>query len=323
MTEKSKTKRNHVIWSREEYLRQKAASTEKMEIHLTNNYAFHRVFKCEKVVKGFLMALLNLGEEEIVQLEISDPFVEGESQEEKQGILDIKLHLNNGQKINIEMQNRYQSDWSERSVFYNCRMFVEGFQHGKPYADLEPCVHVGILDFIQMSSPGFHHLVQLADSKTGEIYSRKFSFHVIELRKLKQKPEEADEKELHHWAKMIAAKSWEEVFMEAKGNPYREAAVEEMDKIMKDEDARYLYLREEMAKSDEASRLMTAKEEGEKDGRLLNMIFIIMRQIKKKKTLEQIADGLGESPEDIKEIYELVKNHPKKTDKEILAMMER
>ena len=30
MTEKSKTKRNHVIWSREEYLRQKAASTEKM-----------------------------------------------------------------------------------------------------------------------------------------------------------------------------------------------------------------------------------------------------------------------------------------------------
>lgn len=92
---------------------------------------------------------------------------------------------------------------------------------------------------------------------------------------------------------------------------------------MKDEHARYLYLREEMAKSDEASRLMTAKEEGEKDGRLLNMIFIIMRQIKKKKTLEQIADGLGESPEDIKEIYELVKNHPKKTDKEILAMMER
>ena len=72
MTEKSKTKRNHVIWSREEYLRQKAASTEKMEIHLTNNYAFHRVFKCEKVVKGFLMALLNLGEEEIVQLEISE-----------------------------------------------------------------------------------------------------------------------------------------------------------------------------------------------------------------------------------------------------------
>ena len=33
---------------------------------------------------------------------------------------------------------------------------------------------------------------------------------------------------------------------------------------MKDEDARYLYLREEMAVSDEISRLMTAKEEGEK-----------------------------------------------------------
>ena len=92
---------------------------------------------------------------------------------------------------------------------------------------------------------------------------------------------------------------------------------------MKDEDARYLYLREEMAKSDEASRLMTAKEEGEKDGRLLSLISLIAKKAKKQKNLEQIADGLGESPEDIKEIYELVKNHPKKTDKEILAMMER
>ena len=96
---------------------------------------------------------------------------------------------------------------------------------------------------------------------------------------------------------------------------------------MKDEDARYLYLREEMAVSDEISRLMTAKEEGreegEKDGRLLSLISLIVKKVKKQKNLEQIAEELEESPEEIKEIYELVKKHPKKIDKEILGMMER
>lgn len=45
------------------------------------------------------------------------------------------------------MQNRYQSDWKERSIFYNCRMFLDGFWQGMEYGELESCIHVGILDF--------------------------------------------------------------------------------------------------------------------------------------------------------------------------------
>ena len=40
------------------------------------------------------------------------------------------------------MQNRYQNDWTERSLFYNCRMFTEGFYHGQSYGELEPCIHI-------------------------------------------------------------------------------------------------------------------------------------------------------------------------------------
>lgn len=102
-------------------LRKRAASNEELNIRLTNNYAFQKIFKNAEIVKGFLMALLHLKENEIESLEVTDPFVEGEVEEEKEGILDVRLILNGGKKINIEMQNTYQADWTERSLFYNCR----------------------------------------------------------------------------------------------------------------------------------------------------------------------------------------------------------
>lgn len=54
--------------------------------------------------------------------------------------------------------------------------------------------------------------------------------------------------------------------MEAKGNSYTEAAVDEMDKINQSEEERYLYLHREMALSDEKSRLVTAESKGREEG---------------------------------------------------------
>lgn len=117
----------------EQELRRRAASDEELNIRLTNNYAFQKIFKNKDIVKGFLMALLHLKEKQIKDIEIVDPITSGEESREKEGILDIKLTLNGNRKINIEMQNTYQGDWEERSLFYNCRMFTEGFKKGQEY----------------------------------------------------------------------------------------------------------------------------------------------------------------------------------------------
>lgn len=109
----------------DEELRKRAASNEELNIRLTNNYAFQKIFKNEEIVKGFLMALLHLKETDIETLEVADPFVEGEV-------------------------------WAERSLFYNCRMFTEGLKKGESYYELPPCIHVGILDFNYLKSPGFY-----------------------------------------------------------------------------------------------------------------------------------------------------------------------
>ena len=243
-------------------LRKRAASNEELNIRLTNNYAFQKIFKNAEIVKGFLMALLHLKENEIESLEVTDPFVEGEVEEEKEGILDVRLILNGGKKINIEMQNTYQADWTERSLFYNCRMFTDGFKKGQPYYELPPCIHVGILDFSHLKSPGFYHRIILKDDKTGESYSSKFQFHVIELSKLETTKGKARKQDLYRWAKLISASSWEEIREESEGNHYMEKARDEMIKISKDEHERYLYLREQMAISDKVSQLHSAEKRG-------------------------------------------------------------
>ena len=324
MAEKLKDKFN------DEELKIRATSDEKITVKLTNNYAFQKIFKNTKIVKGFLMALLDLKEYEIKKIEITDPFTLGKNNEEKEGILDIKLILNQNRKINIEMQNTYQDDWTERSLFYNCRMFTDGFQKGHPYGELPPCIHVGILSFNQMISPNYYHKISLMDEKTKEIYSRKFQFHMLELKKLENVKEKQKRKPLYQWAKLIAAQTWEDLEQESKGNKYMERALEEMIKISKDEKERYLYLREEMAESDRVSQIQSAQRighekgrvEGKKEGEILKLISLAQKKILKNKTLSQIADELEEDVITIKPIYKLITENPDKTKEEIYKMLE-
>lgn len=320
MAEKLKDKFN------DEELKIRATSDEKIIVKLTNNYAFQKIFKNTKIVKGFLMALLDLKEYEIKKIEITDPFTLGENNEEKEGILDIKLILNQNRKINIEMQNTYQDDWTERSLFYNCRMFTDGFQKGHPYGELPPCIHVGILSFNQMISPNYYHKISLMDEKTKEIYSRKFQFHMLELKKLENVKEKQRRKPLYQWAKLIAAQTWEELEQESKGNKYMERALEEMIKISQDEKERYLYLREEMAESDRVSQIQSAqrigRKEGKKEGEILKLIVQVQKKILKNKTLSQIADELEENIITIEPIYKLIMENPDRTKDEIYKMLE-
>lgn len=304
-----------------EELKIKTTDEEPFNICLTNNYAFLKIFKKEENVKGFLIDLLNLKEKQIKKIEIKDPFTSGENKEEKEGILDIKLTLNGNKKINIEMQNTYQEDWTERSLFYNCRMFTEGFKKGEPYWKLSPCIHVGILNFNMMKSPGYYHKVTLRDEKTNELYSRKFQFHMIELKKTKTAKGKARKHPLYRWARLIAATTWEEVAQESAGNRYMERIQEEMVKMSQDERDRYLYLREEMAASDRVSQLQSAENRGVRAGKLLNQISMIQKKVKKNKNLEQIADELEESATKIKPIYDQVKQHPDKTAEEIYNLI--
>lgn len=98
------------------------------------------------------------------------------------------------------------------------------------------------------------------------------------------------------------AKDWQQVEEIIRGNPYREAVKQEMYKMSRDEKERYLYLREEMAVSDEVSRMMTAIKEGIKRGiKLTKKVFQLSQ---KGCTIAQIAEKCNIEESEVKEILE-------------------
>ena len=153
---------------------------------------------------------------------------------------------------------------------------------------------------------------------------------MIELKKTKTAKGKARKHPLYRWARLIAATTWEEVAKESAGNRYMERIQEEMVKMSQDERDRYLYLREEMAASDRVSQLQSAENRGRREGRkegiyqgkILNQISMIQKKVKKNKNLEQIVDELEEPMEEIKPIYDQVKQYSDKTAEEIYQLLE-
>ena len=129
-----------------------------------------------------------------------------------------------------------------------------------------------------------------------EEYCSKFQFHVVQLKQIESATEEEKQ----------TAKDWQQVEEIIRGNPYREAVKQEMYKMSRDEKERYLYLREEMAVSDEVSRMRTAIKEGIKEGekRGIKLTKKVFQLSQKGCTIAQIAEKCNIEESEVKEILE-------------------
>lgn len=98
--------------------------------------------------KGFISAILGIFPEEIEETELMQTHLRKQHAEDKLGILDVRVRLNNQIQMNLEMQVLPFEYWQERLLFYLCKIFTDQIEEGEGYELLEKCIHVGILDFI-------------------------------------------------------------------------------------------------------------------------------------------------------------------------------
>ena len=238
---------------RERLLRELAESGRPLTIHLTNDFAFKKAFHNKKALTGLLSALLDIPAKEIKKLEFPDTFLHGDYADDREGILDVRVHLNDRRRINIEIQVRPYPFWEERSLFYLSKMYTDGFSKGRSYEELEECIHISILGFDLLHADHFYSTIRLMDEKTHTVYSDKLGLRMLYLNQLECASKEESEQEVYKWAKLISAKDWKVLIEMAENNEYMKATVEEMEKINSDESLRYLYLKKEMALSDETT----------------------------------------------------------------------
>ena len=257
---------------------------QEVEYGLTNDYMFRSVFQTSKeALKGLLSALLYIPEEEILSCEICNPIILGTAIDEKTCILDIRVVLNGNKQINLEMQMGSVENWTDRSVFYLCRMFTD-MKKGLDYTQTKPSIHIGIM----MKSPipedaAFYNEYALKNRRTGYEFTGKIALHVLDLSCLEQVPEEERNSALYYWACVFKAKTWKEILAMTEQSESIKKAVVTLRELSEDEKIRLQCEARERYQMDWQSSMRTSREKGREEGResgRKEMIELMNRLIK-------------------------------------------
>lgn len=266
------------------------------------DFAFKEIMMDEKARIGFLSAVLKIKPEEIKETQILNTNLRKEHEDDKQGILDVRLLMNNDREIDIEIQLSELKIWADRSLFYLAKMFTDQINPGESYRVFKKCVSISILNFTLFPEESdFYSSFHIREDTCNFIYTDKMEFHVIELPKL---PEELQENssDLELWAKFIDAERKEVFDMLAGKNPYIESAYQKLQIISQDKEKRMEYEAREKALRDYNEGLLEAEERGQEKGRKQGVLSIAKKLIDMGYQADEIAKITLLSKEEIEKL---------------------
>ena len=257
------------------------------------DFAFKEIMMDEKARIGFLAAVLHLDPKDVKEARILNPYLRKVHEDDKLGILDVRILMNNDAVIDVEIQLSELLVWPDRSLFYAAKMYADQIEHGQKYDVLKKCVSISILDFnLFKEEPGFYSCFHIREDTRGFLYTDKMEFHVIELPKL---PPELKENctGLELWAKFINAERKEEFDMLAGRDPYIDSAYQQLQVISQDKQKRLEYEAREKAVRDYNQGMFEAKEKGREEGHAEASIHIAKNMLKLNIPLETISECTG------------------------------
>ena len=231
------------------------------------DFAFKEIMMDEQARIGFLSAMLKLDPGEIQKTQILNPNLRKQHENEKLGILDVRIRMNNHTEIDIEIQLSAINVWADRALFYLAKMYTEQIKPGEGYTVFKKCVSISILDFVLFAEEeSFYSCFHIREDSRHFLYTDKMEFQVLELPKLPKELKE-DSSDILLWAKFINAERKEEFDMLAERNPYIESAYNHLQFISQDEEKRLEYEAREKAIRDYNQGMWEAEQRGRTEGR--------------------------------------------------------
>ena len=257
----------------------------------TVDFCFKELMQNENVRKGIIAAILNKRPDEIVNTELLPTILRKDSEDDKYGILDVRVQLDNEVQIDFEMQVVYYDFWANRTTYYLSKMYTEQIREGDSYDRLQKCIQVSILAHVLFQEDDeCYRRISFCDVKTGKEYTDLMEMHILELPKLP--PEQKSETDLMQWMRFLNGKRREDFEKMAKKNSCFEEAYKELDKLSADEKKR-LEARQKAIR-DRDILIKTGENRGRKE--------IILSMIEAGLPLEQIAEITKETLETIQEL---------------------
>ena len=238
-----------------------------------NDYLFLKVMgeKGDEIqLLSFLNAVLGrTGNDRLVSVEILETkTLSAEFIGEKTSILDVRAILQNGSKVNIEIQIRNLGNFDRRSLFYWSREYIKGIKAGQDYIDLPVVITINIIDFEFLETENFHTIFHLREDKESTlVLTNVLEIHFIDMVKWRKSGKiDIMNEPLHRWL------AW----LDRTSSPELVAEVITMDNAIKmaedrqvyvsgDEEAIRAYEMRQMGLMDLTSGLNYARREGKKE----------------------------------------------------------
>ena len=249
----------------------------KKRLELTNDYVFKKIFaKPENNIElqEFLEAILNI---KIAKIEVKNPEISKNYQDEKLGILDIRAHINDDTIVDIEMQVANVYTIINRNISYSSRIITEQLQVGDSYKGLKKLISINILGENLLKRNSYHSIAHMKFEKTEkekyvdigfkeeqEKLTDKIEVHYIELKKFLKKNPGISNK-LEQWLWLLIGKE-EKVKMASKQNKKIEKVVKDLDEMSADENERLEAYKRKLAVWDYNVSIAEATERGKLEG---------------------------------------------------------
>ena len=275
------------------------------KITLRNDYAFKRVFGVEEnkdVLQDLLECILDIPSENIAGLELMDKELHKDSINDKTGVLDVKLRLKNNTIIDIEIQNRWNSEFVQRTIFYWAKMYTENLKTGEVYTKLPKCITINIVGEGFNLNSLIHSEYNVVEKHINERLSEELEIHFLNLAKVKEQQEsfEQDEKKkkLYNWLKFIKTDNPEVRKMLAESSEMMAKANETIEVMEMSPKEKWLYENRMKYEHDKASWKHVGYQEGVHQNKLETAKNLLAMNF----PIENIAQATGLSLEEIKKL---------------------
>ena len=259
-----------------------------------SDFVFKLIFGDQRnvdILAGFLKSVLDIPDEEYDRLTIVDPHVKKESENDKYGILDVKVHTKNGRVVHVEVQLWFIPEMKERSVYYQSKMITEQMSSGQDYSLIKRVVSIIITDYPLIPADGNYHHQFRYRTMDGTEFTDLTEIDTLELSKL---PPDADSSDLWYWMKFINSDDREVLNMIAEKSPQMKKAVGVLMELSADEQTRMLYEEREKARRDIASMMGGARREGRND--------VARNLLKMDMPIDKIMEATGLTREEIESL---------------------
>ena len=279
------------------------------KIALCNDYAFKWVFGVEEnkdVLQDLLECILDIPPETIAGLELLDKEFHKDSISDKTGVLDVKLRLKNNTIIDIEIQNRWNSEFVQRTIFYWAKMYTENLKTGEVYTKLPKCITINIVGEGFDLNSLIHSEYNVVEKHLNDRLSDELEIHFLNLAKVKEQDEntESDEKKkkLYNWLKFIETDDEEVRNMLAQESPMMRKANATIEIMEMSPKEKWLYENRMKYEHDKASWKHEGYQEGLDKGSYQKAIETAAAFKRMGIDIEKIAEGTGLSKEEVEKL---------------------